>query len=287
MLPVLRAELTSTPDISVVVPVWGDYAGDGLREALESLTRQDLVARIIVVDNASEPPIGELPGAEVLRSETRLTVGAARNLGLAQVTSPYVLFWDADDLMLPGTLRFLHERIAQTPEAVLVAASILEGDPPAPHRWPRRWTYRLTRFRNAWALGDCVWSLFPTTGCALMRTDAARASGYGDANSGEDWVLGVSLAFRGRVLLEPRPGRLYRRHPASLWETQRSSRQLVRHARAVRRRIRQDPAVPRWARLAVPLVTVLQLTAALVLHPVADLVRAIRPSPGSVAVTRH
>jgi glycosyltransferase involved in cell wall biosynthesis len=285
MLALLSSGIVSPPDVSVVVPVWGDYAGDGLREALESLTRQDLDARIIVVDNASDPPIGELLGVEVLRSERRLTVGAARNLGLAQVTSSYVLFWDADDLMLPGTLRFLHDRIERRPDAVLVAASILEGDPPAPHRWPRRWTYPLTRFRTAWALGDCVWSLFPTTGCALMRTDAARASGYGDANSGEDWVLGVSLAFRGRVLLEARPGRLYRRHPASLWETQRSSRQLVKHARAVRARIRHDPAVPRWARLTLPLVAVLQVTAALVLHPVADLVRAIRPSPGSVPAT--
>lgn len=271
----------SSTDVSVVIPVWGDYAGPPLDEALESLQSQDVAARIIVVDNASDPPLRKLPGVEVVRSGKRVTVGAARNLGLAQVASPYVLFWDADDVMLPGTLGFLRDRIAATPEAVLVAASIVEGDPPAPHRWPRPWTYPLTRLRRAFALGHCVWSLFPTTGSAIMRTEAARASGYGDANSGEDWVLGVSLAFRGRVVLEARPGRLYRRHPASLWQTQRSWRQLLRHAAAVRRRIRRDPAAPGWVKMLLPAIALFQTLAVVVVQPVAKTVRASRPSKSS------
>jgi hypothetical protein len=281
MLGVLSGAIVSPPEVSVVIPAWGDYAGDGLREALESLTTQDIEARIIVVDNASEPPIGELAGVEVLRSERRITVGAARNLGLAQVTSPYVLFWDADDLMLPGTLRFLGERIASEGDAVLVAASILEGDPPTPHRWPRRWTYPLTRFRRPFTFAHCVWSLFPATGSAIMRTEAAKAMGFGDANSGEDWVLGVSLAFRGRVILESRPGRLYRSHPGSLWQTQRSPRQLVRHAQAVRERIRSDPAAPPSLRRLLPAVLLLQLAAVRVVQPIAQTMRAIRPSSSS------
>jgi glycosyltransferase involved in cell wall biosynthesis len=261
--------------VTVVVPAWGDYAGKPLAEALDSLHNQDLRARILVVDNASEPALDEPAGAEIVRSAERLSVGAARNLGLEHVETPYVVFWDADDLMLPGTLRFLRDRIASAPGAVLVAASILEGDPPVPHRWPRRWTYPLTRARRAFALAHCVWSLLPTTGSTIMRTAAVRGSGYADANSGEDWVLGVSLAFRGRILLEPRPGRLYRRHPASLWETQRSLRQLKRHARAVRLRLRSDPAVPRWTHVLLPIIAGLQLGAIFVVHPLAETARVI------------
>lgn len=264
-----------------MVPAWGDYAGRPLAEALDSLRAQDLPARVIVVDNASEPPLGAIDGAEVIRTPARLTVGAARNLGLEAVRTPYVLFWDADDLMLPGTLRFLHERIAAEPDAVLVAASILEGDPPVPHRWPRRWTYPLARVRGLFALGHCVWSLFPATGSALMRTDAARAMGFGDANSGEDWVLGVSLAFRGRVILETRPGRLYRRHEGSLWSTQRAAPQLVVHARAVRERIRLDPASPLWVRSLLPLIAFLQVFAVRVVRPLVETVRATRPRSSS------
>jgi glycosyltransferase involved in cell wall biosynthesis len=257
-----------------VVPAWGAYAGTPLAEALESLRAQDVAARIVVVDNASDPPLPELPGAEVIRAPERLTVGAARNLGLELVRSPYVMGWDAADLMLPGTLGFLHERLAAEPDAVLVAASILEGDPPAPHRWPRPWTYPLARFRRTFAFAHTIWSLFPATGSALMRTDAARAMGFGDANSGEDWVLGVSLAFRGRVVLETRPGRIYRRHPGSLWETQRSAPQLVAHARAVRQRIRDDSEVPSWVRALVPLIALFQLAAVRVMRPLVEVVRA-------------
>jgi glycosyltransferase involved in cell wall biosynthesis len=264
-----------------VVPAWGAYAGQPLAEALESLRAQDVPARIIVVDNASDPPLGELAGAEVIRSDQRLTVGAARNLGLERVTTPYVLFWDADDLMLPGTLRFLRDRIEAEPGAVLVAASILEGDPPVPHRWPRRWTYPLTRWRRAFAFAHCVWSLFPATGSALMRTDAARAMGFGDANSGEDWVLGVSLAFRGRVILETRPGRIYRRHAGSLWETQRSAAQLTKHARAVRERIRADPEAPFLARKSLILIAAFQLATVRLVRPLIEMARATRPTPGS------
>lgn len=270
------------PDVSVVVPVWGPYAGRPLLEALESLRSQDLPARIIVVDNASEPPLAELPGVDLVRSPRRLSVGAARNFGLEQVDSPYVVFWDADDLILPGTLRLLRDRIAAELDAVLVAASILEGDPRVPHRWPRRWTYALTRLRAAFALAHCVWSLFPTTGSTIMRTAAVRESGYGDANSGEDWMLGVSLAFRGRIVLEPRPGRLYRRHSASLWESRRSVGHLLRHAEAVRGRIRRDPGVPAWVKRLLPLIAVLQLAAILGIRPLFVGIRAAR-SAGSLS----
>jgi len=263
-------------DVSVVIPVWGDYAGPRLDEALASLREQDLAVRIVVVDNASDPPLGTLAGVDVIRTPARLTVGAARNFGLDAVTTPYVLFWDADDLMLPGTLRFLRERLESAPDAVLAAAAILEGDPPQPHRWPRHWTYGLTKRRTLFALGDCVWSLFPTTGSSLIRTTAARESRFGDSNSGEDWVLGVSLAFRGRVLLEERPGRLYRRHPGSLWETQRSVGALVRHARAIRHRIRHDDGIPRWVVAVLPAIAALQLAAAAIVRPLTEWARSVR-----------
>lgn len=261
------------PDTSIVVPVWGHY-GDTLIGALDSLAAQGLPARILVVDNASDVALPTLEGVDLVRSAARLTVGSARNLGLQQVETPYVLFWDADDLMLAGTLDFLHEQLDSDPRLVAVAASILQDEPRVRYRFPRRWTFPLARVPWAFALAHSVWSLFPTTGCTLMRTSAIReAGGYADANSGEDWVLGVSLAFRGRVEVHSRPGRIYRRHRGSLWEQRRSLRHLLRHASAVRRRIRQDPGVPLWAKLALPLVAALQLIALFVGRPLVRLAR--------------
>jgi glycosyltransferase involved in cell wall biosynthesis len=256
------APQTQAPVVSVVVPAWDRYAQAPLLEALESLREQDLEAQIIVVDNASESPLPKLADVDVVRAPARLTVGAARNLGLESVRAPYVLFWDADDLMPPGTLRFLHERISARREVVAVSASILEDEPRVPHRWPRPWARRLAGSPRAFALANSVWSLFPTVGGTLMRTDAVRAcAGYADIDGGEDWVLGVSLAFRGRIELHERPGRIYGRSVGSMWEGWRSLPQLTRHATEVRHRMRSDRDVPTWARALLPLVAVLQLAA--------------------------
>jgi glycosyltransferase involved in cell wall biosynthesis len=275
---------SAEPDTSIVVPVWGPYGGAALLEALESLRAQEQRARVVVVDNASDEPLPELDAVEVVRAPERLTVGGARNLGLEHVTTPYVLFWDADDLMLPGTLRFLHERISSHPSLVAVAARILDDEPRVPHRWPRRWTAPFARLPRAFALAHSVWSLFPTTGSTIMRTAAVRESrGYADANSGEDWVLGVSLAFRGRLEIHPRPGRVYRRHVGSLWQHRRSGRHLLRHAAAVRGRLRSDPGIPRWAKVLVPAIAALQVCAVVVVRPLAS---AARKLPGRARAAR-
>jgi hypothetical protein len=86
-------------------------------------------------------------------------------------------------------------------------------------------------------------------------------------------VLGVSLAFRGRVVFDAAPARLYRRLDESLWAEHRTTRHLLAHARAVRRRIRADPGVPRWAKATLPLIAALQVAAVLVGRPVAGLLR--------------
>jgi hypothetical protein len=112
------------------------------------------------------------------------------------------------------------------------------------------------------ALLDCVWSQFPTTGATIMRADAVRdGGGYADADSGEDWCLGVSLAFRGRIGWSERPGRVYRVYPDSVWARHLTLSHQRRHQRAVRARMRSDPAVPGWARAMLPLVWLAQYAA--------------------------
>src|SRR5215212_5141429 len=118
----------SEPETTIVIPVWGRYAGDVLAEGVASLRMQDRAARILVVDNASDEAVPALDGVEVVRSPRRLTVGAARNLGLERVRSPFVLFWDADDVMAPGTLAFLEERLRARSDVVAVAAAIMDDE---------------------------------------------------------------------------------------------------------------------------------------------------------------
>lgn len=263
----------------MVIPAWGAYAGAPLQEALASLREQETPARVIVVDNASDEPLAPVDEAELVRAPERLTVGGARNLGLDHVTTPYVLFWDADDLMLPGTLGFLLEEISADENLVAVAAAIVEESGRS-HRWPPRWSARLARRPKLYALAHSVWSLFPSTGATIMRTAQVRECGGYEADeaavSAEDWVLGTSLAHRGRIGLRDRPGRVYRRLGESLWQDHRAPARQLAHAAAVRQRLRDDAGIPRWARASAIALRFLHPAVLLVLAPLARRARSLR-----------
>jgi glycosyltransferase involved in cell wall biosynthesis len=245
----------SAAQTTIVLAVWDRYVAASLTDALSSLAEQDISAPIILVDNASEVEVPDLPGVTVVRSERRLTLGAARNMAVAHATTPYLVVWDADDVMLPGTLSFLEGAISGDPGLAAFGSAILEHPSGRRHRWPRRWITTLVRAPLLFALLDCAWSLYPTTGATIMRTELVRAAGgYSDTESGEDWCLGVSLAFRGRIAWSERPGRIYRLHPDSVLARHMTARHLVAHGNEVRRRLRTDPAVPGWVRRALPLV---------------------------------
>jgi len=266
----------SEPEVSVVIPAWGAYASAPLEEAIRSVRGQEAPARIVVVDNASDQPLGEVGDAEVVRAPERLTIGGARNLGLERVSTPYVLSWDADDVMLPGTLRFLLDAISADESLVAVAAAIVEEDARR-HRWPPRWSARLAHRPGLFALAHSVWSLFPSTGATIMRTGAVRGSGgYGSELSAEDWVLGVSLAHRGRVELLDRPGRVYRRlGDESLYADDRAPARQLAQAAAVRQRLRSDPAIPGWARSSTLALKVLHPMVLLGMAPIARRLRSL------------
>ena len=260
-----------------MVTIWDEYVTAWLSDAVANLSAQEPAPRIIVVDNASSVALPELAGIEVVRSAQRLSRGAARDLGLAHVTTPYVVMWDADDVMPPGTLAFLEQAIAADPRLVAYGMAIVEHPSGRRHRWPRRWIATLVRWPRAFAVLHALWSIYPTTGSTIMRTDAVRAAGgYGDHDTGEDWLLGVSLAFRGRLGWSERTGRVYRLHDRSNWSRHANDiGYQMSHARAVRGRIRSERALPTWMLPAIALGQV----AAILAHTAASASRrALRDS---------
>ena len=256
----------SARDVTVVVPAWGRHVGL-LPEAVASLTAQEPAPTVLVVDNQSERPFPDLhPSVGVLRTARRLSVGAARNFGLKHVTSDLVMFWDADDVMLPGTIAALLAAVEED-QAVLAAARIVEDDGTW-HHWPRPSTAWISAVPGVMAAVHSVSSLFPTTGAVLMRTEAIRSGGgFPDADGGDDWVAGLSVALRGRVVLIDHPGRIYRRYRGSV-SSSWGLRDRLAHARLVRERLSEDPlATAPWARLPAALA-LLQWSVIFALGPV-------------------
>ena len=253
--------------MTVVIPVWDHYV-ELLADAVESVRRAAGQVPILIVDNASQTPVPDLREASLIRAPQRLTVGAARNLGLEQVQTEFVLVLDADDMLLPWTLNLLCSRLQRDPSLAIGASSIFDGGTNARHRTPRRFVSRLTRWPRAFAVAHSIWSLVPIQGCAVMRTAHARqAGGYADADWADDWVLSVSLAFRGGVHVSERLGRYYRQTKGSISRRPKAARELAAGARLVRQRIRSDPEIPAWMRVALPIVALLQLATIYGLRP--------------------
>lgn len=100
------------PGLSVVVPVWND--APGLARLLPALLPLPGLRRIVICDDGSDLPVGpealglpDDPRFLWLREPVQRGAGHARNRGLAHVDSPWVLFFDSDDLPLPGLARLL------------------------------------------------------------------------------------------------------------------------------------------------------------------------------------
>jgi glycosyltransferase involved in cell wall biosynthesis len=96
--------------VSIIVPAYncGPYIAEAIGSALNQ-TRPP--SQIIVVDDGSTDDTDLILGAfdrriQIIR-QTNSGVANARNTGLAAATSPYVMFFDADDRLEPTALEML------------------------------------------------------------------------------------------------------------------------------------------------------------------------------------
>lgn len=210
--------------------------------------------QLIVVDNACEQPLEQLAGVELVRLDDRVRVGVARNAGLERATGDFVVFVDADDVVLDGAFAFCLQRFAARPELVVCATSGLRVDESG--------TVVSTRKNRPWVRRDsllaieCLWNFC----CAMVdgtmiRTDAVRrAGGFGDSQIGSDTALSSRLLFYGPCEMHPRIGWHALYHSGSLWAGSKNEFEqefLLELDRAKFDRIVIDPSVPSWVKWTV------------------------------------
>lgn len=126
--PVPGPSSLAAQDVTVVIPVRDDVAG--LDRALRSLASTPVAATIVVDDGSADPSavavVAARHGAVCLAQVINAGPGAARNRGLAAVTTPVVAFVDADVTVEAGWLRPLLAQL-NDPEVVLVAPRVVAG----------------------------------------------------------------------------------------------------------------------------------------------------------------
>lgn len=121
----------SSPTVTVVVP--GRDVGSFVDEALASVRAQSRGDfRVILVDDASRDRTAEVfagtaaadPRFRLIRHEVARGLGASRNEALELVETPFVGFFDADDVMTPRALETLLASLEASGSEVAVGAYV-------------------------------------------------------------------------------------------------------------------------------------------------------------------
>lgn len=120
--PFAPSPSASASSVSVIINTYND--AEYLSEAIESVLAQTArPAEIIVVDDGSDvdptPKLIPYPQVRLVR-QSNSGLAAARNRGLAEARSEYIVFLDADDRLRPTAIEAGLACHARTPDAALV-----------------------------------------------------------------------------------------------------------------------------------------------------------------------
>ena len=115
--------------LSVIIPCYN--AGSYLSQAVSSIRNQKtdfpLTSEIIVIDDGStDGYVEKLQGSDVnILHQDHKGASAARNYGMKEATGEYLLFLDADDVLVPDAVESLYQGLLQQ-EGSVVALGMAE-----------------------------------------------------------------------------------------------------------------------------------------------------------------
>lgn len=113
-------------DVSVVVCTLNSIAS--VERCLESIRESD-VGEVIVVDGGSTDGTRQIAEAmaDLLLTDQGQGLGAARNLGIAQSTKPFILNLGSDNVLPPGQLQIMLTTLTGGDLAGVSARTVIEG----------------------------------------------------------------------------------------------------------------------------------------------------------------
>lgn len=205
--------MNASPTVSVVVTTY--QHAHYLADALGSVVSQPIAGlEIVVVDDGStdrpEQVVARFPGVGFVRQDNR-GLSAARNAGLAHCAGDYVVFLDADDLLVAGGLQAGLAVAAAYPRAALVYGAHVRTGPDGR-------TVTETVYVPAQP-GDCYPQFLRGNpigmhATALLRRTAVVAVGGFDESlpAGEDYDLYLRLAARHEICSHSTVVAAYRIH---------------------------------------------------------------------------
>ena len=211
--------------ITIVIPYYN--RASFLGRTLDSVAAQTLrPLNVVLVDNGSTDNSADIarqwrdanlaPDFRItLAEELQRSPSAARNAGLALVETPYVMFFDSDDIMLPEHCADMARAIARSPQADIIGKSntyhTLSGDS------------RPGLFTDRNPLYNHIFHCILATQRYVVRTDYARRTGCWDVRTWgwDDYEFGMRLLLGNPSMAtaEGKPTVIVKQHPESITGT--------------------------------------------------------------------
>lgn len=200
---------------AVIVTAHRPYVRKGwLRAAVDSIDAQSAlpIERVVVLDGCDAPKwLRERPGWTVMRGDWQ-SPNPARNLGMEQTSAPWIVWWDADNVMpaeyIAGMVRSIARAEPRT--AILYADMQFCNADMVPTRF-----VRMPGTCDHWALRvqNCI-----DTGSAWRRAAVEQAGGWSAVASADDYALALRLTALGwGATHTAAPPILYREHGRGRW----------------------------------------------------------------------
>jgi GT2 family glycosyltransferase len=193
------------PTVSVVIPSFRSKAH--VANCLQALAAQhaSVPFETILVDSSDDDTaalvLERFPWVRIVRSVTRLSAGAARNLGVSHARAPNVLFTDTDCTPAPDWLAALTDTLADS-SVMVVGGAMVNGT-------PRSATgsvgFYLEFFRFLGHRGTARPVRFLVTANFGMKREALSQYSFSDDSLGEDMHLSwqISKDHPGAVWFVP------------------------------------------------------------------------------------
>jgi len=240
--------MIKSEDVTIIVPAWGRYLRF-LEMLLPRLREEWPESRIIVVSDYS---LRALPNREndvdYQIVERQTSTGQVRNFGLAEVRTPWVMFFDADDLPVEGSGQVLR---ANCEGVICCSGTVTAWNPNSLVRvtmGPRQRAIRLQARPHFLAIASVVRNQFPVVGSIIQTAAVRSAGGFANDNYCEDWSLGTALAFRGSIRLLLTPTVNVRITPDSQIAVLGTGWGILRRLPALHWRWIKDHEIPAWAK---------------------------------------
>lgn len=243
------------PRVAVIIPCFND--GPLAVDAVRSI-QEDEEVELVVVDDGSTAAETETALADMTRSGVAVLhkenggLASARMAGVKATSAPYVYPLDADDLLLPGSLRLLADALDAAPQAAFAYGDFeIFGE--------YQGYYRAPGCFDRWAL--LYANHIPV--CSLIRRQELVEAGGWERQGYEDWDLWLALASRNRQAVSVGAA-VYRRrvHEGRMLADNRADHRRIyselcqRHSAlfAKRRELRRESRPALWKRIAYPIV---------------------------------